>query len=78
MDYDSENDNIYLLNFFLFIYVSPFFLVLYWVLPAGISHVSPENPSSQVHSAVPSAFASAQLPPLLHGLGAQAIKRAIE
>ena len=45
-------------------------LILYRALPAGTSHVFPENPSAQEHSAAP--FASAHVPPLLHGLGLQA------
>ena len=65
---------------FIFIYVSSVIIFLFYkgVLPAGISHVSPENPPAQVHSAVPSAFASSQVPPLLHGLGAQAKLKPIE
>jgi hypothetical protein len=51
-------------------------LIYIVVLPAGaVSHVSPVNPPAQVHSAVSSVFDSAQVPPLLHGLGMQAKKQ---
>ena len=50
-----------------------YIIICVGVLPAGgVSHVAPVNPPTQVHSAVPSASTSAQVPPLLHGLGLQA------
>ena len=42
------------------------------VLPVGTSHKSPEKPPTQVHSGIPSSFASAHVPPVWHGLGLQA------
>ena len=56
-----------------------YILTLYRGLPGGISHLSPENPSTQVHTArffcvhseVHSAAPSVQIPPFWHGLGSQ-------
>ena len=52
---------------YFFIY---YILTLYRGLPAGISHLSPENPSAQLHTGA--FFApTVQVPPFWHGLGSQ-------